>query len=100
MHKKPVKFTAKYGMAIHPKAFRPHLLDTRRSAVRIFPDRPELTDYDILWQCGKSAKKPIAFLSTLPVGVELCRACQLVRDRLEFYDAEVAAAFGGGPAPF
>lgn len=100
MYKSPVKFTVPYGMAIHAKAFRPHLLDPRRSRVTVFENRPELTRYEISWQCGKIPKLPIRFLRSAPEGVEICRACLLVRDRLEYYEVMEAKDILQGPAPF
>jgi hypothetical protein len=87
MYKRRLKFRVPYGMSTTHKSFRPHLLDLRNSKVVIYEGYPEFTRYEIRWQCGKTSASKVRFLSRLPEGVTLCRACQQVRDRIEFYEA-------------
>lgn len=104
MSRQRLKLNARYGMATTIKSFRPHLLDPRRTSVLVIPGHPELTRYNIIWQCGKTPSSKPRLLRQLPGGVELCRTCQLVRDRIEFYEAQEKIMQDSwamqGPVPF
>lgn len=69
-----VNFTVPFGMSGSSTAFRPHLLDSELSHVKLFETAPP--EYNIQWMCSRPSKKfQVKFLSKLPEGTELCKAC-------------------------
>lgn len=86
-----LKFKTPYGMTTGPGSFRPHLVDTYRSKLRWLEDAPEDTQYQIRWFCKiPGTKYPLRFLSEreLPPGVDMCRACLIVKDNIEIFLAK------------
>lgn len=76
MYKNPLKIKAIYGKSSHSKAWRPHLIDHERSAVRIYEGEPGRTFYEVKFYCGPiSPRQHVVTLDKLPDGVDVCAAC-------------------------
>jgi hypothetical protein len=76
MYKQRLKIKARYGKSSHPKAWRPHLIDHERSAVRVYPGQPQLTFYEVKFYCGTiSPRQHVVTLNKLAEGTEVCKAC-------------------------
>lgn len=70
-----VNFPFKYGMSGSPQAYRPHLLDSELSHVKVW--KSGQVEYNIQWVCSRPSRKyKVQFLKKLPVGLALCKACQ------------------------
>lgn len=81
----PLKLEVMYGMSTTKRSFRPHLIDPS-SYVKVFPDRPELTEYCVRWYCkAPSTKTPLRLMRTSPIGVELCSACLEAKKNREYW---------------